>query len=161
MPSKHQIFRTHEMSSFDLQTERLWNLLHDIFAVDSQLWNNFINLPKSIFPSASTTSHWMSSCCHVRQFSNSSSTWLINPTSLVWSSDCQLMPKTNSFFDGLSYSYAGKDDAQCSDVSVSTAVVMKLKGQIFQLGCDVRCDNFFTSLDLVQWLAEKTCSLVR
>jgi len=55
--------------------------------------------------------------------------------------------ENKDFFDELSY--VGKDDRHSPDVSVPTDVVMKL-GQIFQLDCIVTCDNFFTSLDLVQ-----------
>jgi len=36
---------------FDLKTERRRNLLHDKFALDSQLWNSFIEkLQKVFFP---------------------------------------------------------------------------------------------------------------
>jgi len=34
-------------------------------------------------------------------------------------------------------------------------------GQIFQLGCRVTSDNYFTLLGPVQWIAEKKCSLIR
>jgi len=67
--------------------------------------------------------------------------------------------KNKYFFDELSY--AGKDDTPSSDVSVPTDVVTKLMGQIFQLSCSVTWDKFFTSFNLLQWLAEKKCSLVK
>ena len=63
------------------------------------------------------------------------------------------------FFVG--FSYAEKDDTQSLEVSVSTDVFMKLMGPVFQLVCNVTCDKLFTSLGLVWWLAEKTCSRVR
>ena len=44
------------------------------------------------------------------------------------------------FFDG--FSYVEKDGTQSSDVSALTDEVMKLMGQIFQLGCNVPCHNF-------------------
>jgi len=56
----------------------------------------------------------------------------------------QLIFYKKHFFAGLSY--VGNDDTLSSDVSVSTDVVMKLKGPNFQLGFNVTCDDFFTSL---------------
>jgi len=67
--------------------------------------------------------------------------------------------ENKSFFDGLSY--VGKDDMQSSDMSLPTDVVMRLMGQIFQLGCNITCGNFFTPLDLVQCLTEKKHNLIR
>jgi len=77
---------------FDLKTERRRNLLHDKFARASQLWNNFIsNCQKAII------SQSMSSCCHLKHVANSSNTWLINQTSLVWSSGWQLGDVENKY----------------------------------------------------------------
>ena len=60
------------------------NLLHDKFTLVLQVWNIFISNCQK------TTSHWMTSCCHVRHIANSSSTWPINQISLARSSGWQL-----------------------------------------------------------------------
>jgi len=46
------------------------------------------------------------------------------------------------------FPYLGKDDTRDTLVSVPTDIVLKLMRPLFKHGCNVTCDNFFTSLDI-------------
>ena len=59
-----------------------------------------------------------------------------------------------------SFPHSGKDESRDSSVSLPTYVVTKLLQPIFKRDYNVTCDNFFTSLDVAQRLAEQKCSIV-
>jgi len=81
---------------FDLKAGMRQRLSHNKVGIDSQLRNNCIeNVQKLFFSLASTTLQWMSNCCNARHAANSSSTWLIIQTRLVWDSDWHLISNTN------------------------------------------------------------------
>lgn len=61
-------------------------------------------------------------------------------------------------FNGIPY--LGKDDSIKSNISVSFNVVLQLLAPLFNKGYNVTCDNYFTSLDLANRLADKKCSIV-
>ena len=58
------------------------------------------------------------------------------------------------------FPYLGKDDTRDTSVSVLTDVVMKLMRPLFKHGCNVTCDDLFTSLDLALHVAKENCNLV-
>ena len=60
-----------------------------------------------------------------------------------------------------SFSYFWKDESRDTSVSLPKYVVTKLMQPIFKRGCNITCDNFFTSLDIALHLADQKCSMVR
>ena len=57
------------------------------------------------------------------------------------------------------FPYLGKDLARSGDASMPTNV-MKLMSPLFRQGFNVRCNNYFTSLDLLLRLTKQQCCLV-
>ena len=60
----------------------------------------------------------------------------------------------------IAFPYLGKDENRDTSVILPSYVVTKLMQPIFKRGCNVTCDNFFTSLDVALRLAEQKCSIV-
>ena len=53
-----------------------------------------------------------------------------------------------------------KNETRSNNVGVPTDVVLKLMDPLFKKGCNVTCDNYFTSLPLSLKLAQNNCSLL-
>ena len=142
---------------FDLKTERRRNLLHDKFALASQLWNSFIsNCQKAFIPQWNITVDEQLLPCKARcKFIQ----YMANKPDKFGLKFWLAVDVENKYlFNG--FPYVGKDDTRSSDLSVPTDVVLKLMAQLSQQGYNVTCDNYFTSLGLALKLAEKKCSLV-
>ena len=60
-----------------------------------------------------------------------------------------------------SFLYFWKDENRDTSVSLPKYVITKLMQPIFKRGCNITCDNFFTSLDIALHLADQKCSMVR
>ena len=142
---------------FDLKTERRRNLVHDKFALVSQLWNSFIcNCQKAFIPQWNITVDEQLLPCKARcKFIQ----YMANKPDKFGLKFWLAVDAENKYlYNGIPY--VGKDDTRRSDMSVPTDVVLKLMAPLFQRGYNVTCDNYFTSLGLALKLAEKKCSLV-
>ena len=58
------------------------------------------------------------------------------------------------------FSYLEKDKTRDTSTSSPTNDVLKLTKSLFKHGCNVTCDNFFTSPDVAVHLEKEKCSLV-
>ena len=56
------------------------------------------------------------------------------------------------------FPYLGKDETRDTSMSMPTSVVMKLMKPLIKHGCNVTCDNFFTSLDVTARLAKENAA---
>ena len=66
--------------------------------------------------------------------------------------------ETKYLFNG--FPYLGKDENRDTSINLPKYVMTKLMQRIFKRGCNVTCDNFFTSLDVALHLANQKCSMV-
>lgn len=141
---------------FDMREERRRNLQTDKFCLISYVWNTFIeNCQMAYTPDQNVTVDEQLLPCKARcrfiQFMANKPDkfglkfWLL--------ADCE----SKYLFNG--FPYLGKE-TRSEGNSVPTEVVLKLMKPLFNMGYNVTCDNFFSSLDLCQKLQQKKCSLV-
>ena len=142
---------------FDLKTERRRNLLHDKFALVSELWNSLIsNYEKAFIPQWNITVDkqllpYKAQCKFIQYMANKPEKF----GSKFW---LAVDVENKYLFNG--FPYVGKNDTRSSDMRVPTDVVLKLMAPVFQRGYNVMWDNYFTLLGLDLKLVKKKYSLV-
>jgi len=136
MPSNITLLELMRYLRFNLKTGRRRNLLHDKFALDSQLWNSFIENVRKVFFLSKYNITMDEQLLPSKARSKFIEYMANKPDKFGLKFWLVADVENKYFFDG--FSYVGKDDTQSSDVSVPADVVMKLMGPIFQLGCLLR-----------------------
>ena len=142
---------------FDLKSERRQRVISDKFCLASSLWKPFIeNCKKAYVPNPYITIDEQLLPCKARcrfiQFMPN------KPDKFGLKFWMAVDTETKYLYN--SFPYLGKDESRDSSVSLPTFVVTSLMQPIFKRGYNVTCDNFFTSLDVAQRLAEQRCSIV-
>ena len=128
---------------FDVNSERWQSLILDKFCLASSLWKPFIeNSQKAYVPSPYITIDEIllpckARCRFIQYMPNKPDKFGIKFWMAV---DAETKYLYNSF------PYLRKDESRYTFVSLPTYVVTKLMQPIFKFGCNVTCDNFFTSL---------------
>jgi len=127
--AKKPIFRNYKISLLWSQSRKA----KEYFALP--LLNNFGIF---LYQTAKKTSQWMSSCYHIRNVANLSSTWLTNQTSTGWNSGWELMLKT-TFIQGFPYILKKWHvEFRCEHTYWCCS---EANGIVF-LGYNVKCNNF-------------------
>lgn len=147
---------------FDIKSFRSERLKFDKFALILDVWNKFISngqacyvpgpyitvdyttVDEQLFPSKAR--------CRFLQFMASKPDKYGQKFWLAVDKDSKYI--INGF------PYFGKNDARSNDQRFGDYVVQKLMAPFLGKGCNVTCDNFFTSLQLAEYLKSKATSLV-
>lgn len=143
---------------FDKKEERNVRLAADKFALVSFLWNSFIeNCIRAFKPDINLTVDEQllpckARCKYIQYMPNKPDKFGIK----FW-----LLVDLNDKYICNGFPYLGREDNQPRDgLSLSSYVVLKLLQPYYNLGHNVTCDNFFTSLSLAKALLTKGTSIV-
>ena len=137
---------------FDIKSNRRQQVVLDKFCLDSSLWNSFIeNCKKAYLPNPYITIDEQLLHCKTRyrfiQYMPK------KPDKFGIKFWMAVDAETEYLFNG--FPYLGKDETRDTSLSLATCVMKKLMLPIFNRGCNVTCDNFFTSLDVALRFANR------
>ena len=145
---------------FDKKEERSERLKNDKFALVSSVWNSFIdNCIKAYKPDVNLTVDEQLLPCKARCRPKYIQYMPNKPDKFglkFW-----LLVDLNDKYICNGFPYLGRDDDHPRErLSLSSYVVLRLLEPYYNLGHNVTCDNFFTSLSLAKELLTKSTTLV-